>query len=511
LALQHLSAYTGQKYLYIRYSFFMTRVVSTKASRREWIGLSILILPTLIVSMDMTVTYLALPVLSAALKPSSAGLLWITDIYGFMQAGLLIVMGAWGDRIGLRKTLLTGATAFSAASVLAAFSPSAFWLIIARAVMGIGGATILPTVISLIRNMFADDSERTFAMGLYTTCFSTGCMLGPIFGGFLLSHFWWGSIFLMPVPLILLLLFIAPFMLPEYKHAATKKPDFADSALLISATLPFVYGVKQIAQNGITLPSALCIAAGLCLAVIFIRRQKKLTDPLIDLQLFKLAKFNIALGALFIALFSWAGIFLFVGQYMQSVLGLSSLAAGLWMLPGALGSVILCMLAPVVVRYFSRGRAIAAGLLILAAGTCLVAFLTVNSLSLIVIAGFLMSGGCGLTVTLGIDTVVSSAPPQKAGAAAGISETSTGFGSSFGIAILGSIWTAFYRGSMPNSTPADARNTIGGAVAEAGKLKSAELLNHAREAFIYSLHITAVVCTVIILATAALVAVKFKK
>src|ERR1700722_206102 len=329
----------------------MTTTANQKATGREWIGLSILILPTLIVSMDMTVTYLALPVLSAALRPTSAELLWITDIFGFFDAGLLIVMGSLGDRIGLKKLLLTGASAFTAASVLAAFAPSAFWLIVARAVMGIAGATLLPTVLSLIRNMFHNDVQRTFAMGLYTTCFSSGTMLGPIIGGFLLSHFWWGSIFLLPVPLILIMLFAAPALLPEFKDPHAKSLDLFSAGLLISATLLAIFGIKQIAQNGWGVLPLVCILAGIVIAFLFVRRQKSLTDPLIDLSLFKQHGFPVALMALFIGLFAWSGIFLFVGQYLQSVLGLSSFSAGLWMLPGALGSVILCMLAPVAIKY----------------------------------------------------------------------------------------------------------------------------------------------------------------
>jgi DHA2 family multidrug resistance protein-like MFS transporter len=490
-----------------------------KAGRREWLGLLILILPTLIVSMDMTVTYLALPVLSAALKPGSAELLWITDIFGFFEAGLLIVMGSLGDRIGLRKLLLSGASVFTAASVLAAFSPSAFWLIVARAVMGIAGATLLPTVLSLIRNMFEDDSERTFAMGLYTTCFSAGVLLGPVIGGFLLSHFWWGSIFLMPVPLILLLLFTAPALLPEFKHPGTKALDLTSAIWLIVATLLLIFGIKQIAQNGIDWLPVLCIFGGAGLTILFIIRQNRLTNPLIDLQLFKMNGFSVALTALFIALFSWSGIFLFVGQYFQSVLGLNSFTAGLWMLPGAVGSILLCMLAPIAVRYFSRGKAIAAGLIILAMGTGLLTLLTTNSLPLLVIATFLISGGCGMTVTLGIDTVVASAPPQKAGAAAGISETSIAFGGSLGVALLGSVWTAIYRGCMSANLnglatakdAAIARSAIGGAVAEATQSNNPGLLYHAREAFVHSLHITAAICTLILIATAVWVAVKFKK
>jgi len=497
-----------------------------KAGRREWLALGILILPTLIVSMDMTVTYLALPVLSAALKPTSTELLWITDIFGFLEAGLLIVMGSLGDRIGLRKLLLSGASAFTAASILAAFSPSAFWLIVARGGMGIAGASLLPTVLSLIRQLFHDDRQRTFAMGLYTTCFSAGTMLGPVVGGFLLDHFWWGSVFLIPVPLILLLLVAAPFLLPEFKHPSVKGIDPGSAALLITAILPVVYGLKQVAQNGLAVLPVLLMIGGAALAIAFVVRQRRIDNPLIDLRLFQSARFNAAITALFIVLFSWSGIFLFIGQYFQSVVGLNSFSAGLWMLPAATGSILLCMLAPLGLKVFSRGTLMAAGLCTLAVGIAALCFLGTSSLYLAAAAGILLSGGCGLVVTLGIDLVVAAAPPEKAGAAAGLSETSTGFGGSFGIAILGSIWIASYRhsmrtgiggklsglnGNLSGAAAEEARNTIGGAIKQATVLHDHRLALFAKEAFIRGLHLTAAVCAVLVLATALLVAMQFRQ
>jgi len=478
----------------------MTETVNIKATRREWMALAILILPTLIVSMDMNVTYLALPVLSAALKPTSAELLWITDIYGFLEAGLLIVMGSLGDKFGIRKMLLLGATAFSVSSVFAVFAPSAFWLIIARAVMGIGGAAILPAVISLIRNMFRDDHQRTFAVGMYTTAFSAGSMIGPVAGGFLLYHFWWGSIFLMPVPLILLLLFTAPVLLPEFKNNSAHPFDLFSAGLLIASALLTIFGIKQIAQNGFTLPYVVSIIAGITLGFIFIRRQKILPEPLIDLQLFGNPVFRIAIAALFIVLFDCCGMALFSGQYLQSVIGLNTFQAGLWLLPGPIGSVILCLLAPVAAKHFERTTIIAAGLTTMALSVLIFVFIGMHDIILLGIANFLMTAGGAVTVTIGIDTVVASAPHHKAGAAAGISETSTGFGGALGVAILGSIWTALYRGKMmPFASPTDeARNTIGGAIAEAKRLNNISLLTHAKDAFVSSMHVTAGVCAAII-------------
>ena len=486
-------------------------ITSNKAGRREWIGLAILTFPTLLVSIDMTVTYLALPAISTALKPTSSELLWITDIYGFLQAGLLIVMGSMGDRIGLRKMLMSGGFAFAIASALAAFSTSASMLILSRAILGIAGASLLPITLSLIRNMFHNDVQRTFAMGLYTTCFSIGTMIGPMIGGFLLSKFWWGSVFLIAVPIMLLLLILAPFFLPEYKDEKAEKIDIVSAILLIAASLLTIFGIKNIAQNGIGWQSVVTIITGIGLAFLFYRRQHTLSDPLLNLDLFNNKNFSKALLSLFVAVFSWAGLFLFIGQYLQLVAGLDPFTAGLWTMPGAVGSIVLCMLAPIAVKHIRRYILIAGGLLILATGIILLTFSNAHSFALLIIATILMSGGCGVVVTLGIDMVIASAPPEKSGAAAGISETSTGIGGALGVALLGSLWTALYRLHLTipaNISPTDSetvRGTLGGALSIAKALNNADsetLIVNARESFMHSLNITAGICVLLLISVA---------
>ncbi|MBV4359304.1 MFS transporter [Pinibacter aurantiacus] len=495
-------------------------LTTPKATRREWLGLTVLVLPTMLVSMDMTITYLALPAISAALKPTSAELLWITDIYGFLESGLLIVMGTLGDRIGLKKLLITGCICFAAASTLAAFSTSAFMLIVSRAIMGIAGATLLPTTLSIIRNLFHNDVERTFAMGLYTTCFSSGTMIGPMVGGFLLNHFWWGSVFLIALPIMFLLLLSAPFLLPEFKDNNAGKLDLRSAALLISSMLSVIFGVKRLAEDGFSLTPLLFIATGIAVMILFIKRQQTQQHPLFELKLFNSVSFTTALLSLFIALFSWSGMFFFVGQYLQLVVGFDSFTAGLWTIPSSTGSIILCMLAPLLVKRFPRGRLIVSGIIILAIGIGLISFISTTSLALLIVATVLMSGGCGLIVTLGIDMVVASAPPEKAGAAAGISETSTALGGSLGIALLGSFWTLLYRHQIAKHIPAltqqkdteTIKNTLGGTAAMAKKFATSEatnILNEARIAFVHSLNITAAICALIIAFVAILTAKKF--
>jgi MFS transporter, DHA2 family, multidrug resistance protein len=497
-------------------------ITAAKAGRREWLGLSILILPTLLIAIDMTVTYLSIPAISAALRPTSAELLWITDIFGFVEAGLLIVMGNLGDRIGVKKLLLTGGAAFAIASTIAAFSGSAVTLIIARAMLGMAGSTILTSVLSLIRNMFHNDVERTFAMGLYTTTFSLGTMLGPVVGGLLLTYFWWGAVFLVAVPIIAILLIAGPVLLPEFKDSKAGNLDLTSAGLLIAASLCTIYGIKQTAQNGAGWVSSLFIVAGIVTGITFYRRQKGLSHPLIDLSLFRKAKFNAALAALFVALFSWAGISIFTGQYLQLIAGLDPLTAGLWTIPGAASSILTCMLAPFAVKRIQRGHLMTAGLLILAVGMGLIGLVTIHSFALLIVAIILISAGCGVTVTLGIDMVIAGAAPERAGAAAGVAQTSTTFGGSMGIALLGSVWTVLYRsklstviaGNISQQDKGAAQSTLGGAIAVAKKLhdRAGDLLMHdAREAFVHSLNGTAAVCSGVIILVAVVAAVNFRK
>ena len=328
-----------------------------------------LALPTLLVAMDLTVLHLAVPHLSADLQPSSAELLWIVDIYGFLVAGSLITMGTLGDRIGRRRLLLAGAATFGVASVIAAFANSAGMLIATRALLGVAGATLLPSTLALIRHMFVDPKQRGLAIGVWAAVFSAGTALGPVLGGALLERFWWGSVFLIAVPAMLALLLLGPAVLPEYRDPGAGRLDFVSAALSLVGVLAVIYGFKQIAEHGVGgALSVLSIAAGLAVGVVFVLRQRVLADPLIDLQLFGAPAFSAALTAETFALFAWAGSYLFLAQYLQLVKGLSPLEAGVWLLPAAGGSVAGSMLAPLLARRTSPALVVSAGLVLAAGG-----------------------------------------------------------------------------------------------------------------------------------------------
>jgi DHA2 family multidrug resistance protein-like MFS transporter len=296
-----------------------------KAGRREWIGLAVIAIPCLLYSMDLTVLHLAVPKLSTDLEPTSAQLLWIIDIYGFLVAGSLITMGTLGDRIGRRRLLLIGAAAFGVASVLAAFSKTAAMLIASRAVLGVAGATIAPSTLSLIRNMFLDPHQRTVAVSIWATSYSLGGAIGPLIGGALLQAFWWGSVFLIAVPAMVLLLIVGPRFLPEYRDPAAGRLDLASAAMSLVAVLSMIFGLKEIAQDGVSVMSILSIATGLALGIAFARRQLRLDIPLIDLRLFGQPGFSASLATYGLTILVMFGGFLFLPQYLQLVLGLSPL------------------------------------------------------------------------------------------------------------------------------------------------------------------------------------------
>jgi MFS transporter, DHA2 family, multidrug resistance protein len=495
----------------------MTAIATPRAGRREWLGLAVLALACLLYAMDLTVLHLAVPSLSEDLRPSSVQLLWITDIYGFMVAGFLITMGTLGDRIGRRRLLLLGATAFGAVSVLAAFSTSPE--IACRALLGIAGATLAPSTLSLIFAMFSDPRQRSTAIGVWITSFSAGGAIGPVLGGVLLEHYWWGSVFLMAVPVMALLLVLGPRVLPEYRDPGAGRLDLASAAMLLVAVLAMVFGLKQIVQDGIGWLPLASILVGLAGSVMFVRRQLGLADPLIDLGLFRIRAFNASLATNLLGIFIVVGYFIFVAQYLQLVLGLSPLEAGLWSLPSAAGLVVGSNVAPRILRRVRPAYVIGAGLALAAVGLAVLTQVGGSAdLAILATASAIVSLGLAPVFTATTDLIVGSAPPERAGAASGISETGAELGGALGIAILGSIGVALYRGRLATTLPADvpgqaaaaARDTLGGAVAVAQQLPTevgTALITAAREAFTIGLQVTAAISAVIAVGIAVLATV----
>jgi DHA2 family multidrug resistance protein-like MFS transporter len=496
-----------------------TPVAGSSATRREWIGLAVIALPCLLYSMDLTVLNLAVPHLTADLRPSSSQLLWIVDIYGFVIAGALITMGTLGDRIGRRKLLLIGAAVFGLASVLAAFSTSPEMLIATRAMLGLAAATLAPSTLSLIRNMFHDPRERTVAIGVWIASFSAGGAIGPLLGGVLLAHFWWGSVFLLNVPVMLLLLAVGPVLLPEFRDPDARQFDLASAALSLSAILAAIYGIKRMAEGGSAWFPILTVVAGVTLGVCFVRRQLRLDDPLIDLRLFRSPAFSASLAVNVLGFFIAFGTFLFIAQYLQLVLGMGPLQAGLWTAPSGAGFIVGSQLAPLIVRRVRPAYVMAGGFALAAIGFAILRQVGGSSELAVLVTGYvLLSLGLAPVFTLATDLIVGTAPPEQAGAASAIAETSSELGGALGIAILGSIVTAVYRSAMASAPiPAGvsqsvtdaARDTLGGAAAAAQQLPpetGTALLATAGDAFASAFVMTADICCAVALASATLAA-----
>ncbi|MFF2662234.1 MFS transporter [Kitasatospora sp. NPDC058032] len=476
-----------------------------RAGRREWIGLAVLLLPTLVLTMDMGVLFFAVPYISTTLAPSGTQQLWIMDMYSFLLAGLLITMGALGDRIGRRRLLMIGATGFAGASLLAAYADGAGQLIAARALLGVAGATVMPSTLALIRNMFHDPKQRQIALGAWGGILTAGATLGPVAGGLLLDHFWWGSAFLLAVPVMALVLLAAPALLPEYRSSQHGSFDLLGAVLSLAAVLPLVYGVKTLAVDGWDPLAALAVPAGLLLGGAFYRRQRTAANPLLDLGLFRIRAFSGAISVNTMAMFAMMGFSLFTSQYLQLVKGMSPLTASLWSLVPSVGVGAAVGLSSALAGKVRPAVLMAGGFLIGAAGFALMTRVGADSpLALVLTAAGVLAAGTVGTMTLTAEMVVSAAPVERAGAASATSETAVELGSSLGIALLGAAGAAVYRSRLDGTLPAGldgeaartAQDTLGGAVTVAAQLPGrlgTDLLTTARTAFTDGLHVAAAV------------------
>jgi len=486
-----------------------------RAGRRAWAGLVLLMLPVLLISVDNTVLSFALPAISVDLRPSSTTLLWIVDIYPLVLAGLLVAMGTLGDRVGRRKLLLIGATGFGVVSVLAAFAPTAELLIVARAVMGFFGAMIMPSTLSLLRSMFLNARQRTLAIAVWAGAFAAGSSLGPIVGGVVLQHFAWGAVFLIAVPFLLPLVALAGWFIPESKDPAPLRIDLVSVALSLLTLAPLVFAIKTLAHDGVGVVGVSTLLLSLVAGALFLRRQLRIANPLLDLTLFHHAPFAGSVLANFLAVFSLVGFLFFVSQHLQLVLGLDPLTAGLLLLPGAVLSVVAGLASAFVVRRVPPRLVIVGGILLSAAGFGLIVLLRENlSAGVIVLAFGILSVGVGAAETISNDTIISSVPPDKAGAAAGVSETAYELGAVLGTAVLGAILAASYRAAvvlpdgLSSGAATQAGETLGGALGVAGELPAAQadaLAESARLAFDSGVGVTSIIAVVLMLVAAAAV------
>ncbi|QEU68268.1 MFS transporter [Streptomyces galilaeus] len=489
----------------------MTNSTSTtaRAGRREWTAFGVLMLPLLLVSMDVSVLYFAIPSISADLEPSGTQQLWIFDIYAFVLAGLLMTMGSLGDRIGHRRLLLIGAAAFGTASLVAAYANSAETLIAARAVLGIGGATLMPSTMALLRTMFTDPGQRAKAIGMWSGVMTAGIALGSVMSGVLVEYFWWGSVFLVNLPAMALLLVLGRALLPESKNPAPGPFDWPSIPLSMAAVLPVVYGLKEIPSEGWNVRYVVSITVGLLFAALFVHRQRTTASPMISPALFRGRGFGPSVALNLVSAFGIMGSAYFTTQYLQSVLDKSALEAALWAL---LPSVPIGAAAPaataLVQKGVDRAHVVTAGFAIAAGGFALLSLAGTDSMWLVLVACAVLAVGGVIVMSQIMDLAMGTAPAERAGTASSLMETGTEFGGALGMAVLGSIGTAVYRHEMPASAPAEARETLGGALALADEVPG--LATVAREAFTSGMTGAAIAGAVLLAGAAVLAAVTLR-
>lgn len=474
----------------------------------RWLALAVLVLAVLLVAVDATVLGLATPYISEDLKPSGTQLLWIGDVYSFVIAGLLVSMGSLGDRIGRKRILLGGATAFGAISVLNAYAATPELMILARALLGVAGATLMPATLALIRNLFHDPRERSLAVGIWGATASAGTAVGPIAGGFLLEHFWWGSVFLINLPVMAVLVLVGARLLPESRNPDPGPWDLAGVLLSLVGVIGVVYAVKEAAAHGFT-PAVLGAGAvGVAALYLFVRRQLTLPAPLLDIRLFRNRGFSGAVLADLLTVLGMSGLVFFLSQYLQLVQGRRPFEAGLAEVPAAVGAVAAGLVAGRAARRLSVRAVVSGGLA--AVGLALAALTTLDATTgypLLGAALLVVGVGAGFSFTVTADVILAGVPKEQAGAASAVSETAYELGAALGIALLGSIVTAAYRDFPgPPGTPSQAHESLGGAVEAAANLPAPtaqELLSAARESFVHGLHLASGAGAAVLLGTAA--------
>lgn len=459
----------------------------------RWAALATLMLPVILVSVDNTVLSFALPALSESLQPSGTQLLWIVDIYPLVLAGLLVPMGSLGDRIGRRRLLLIGGAGFATISAIAAFAPTAGVLVGLRAAMGLFGAMLMPATLSLIRNIFTQPDERRLAIAIWASGFAGGSALGPIVGGALLQHLWWGSVFLLAVPVLLPLLILGPVLVPESRDPRPGPVDPLSIALVMATMVPLVWAIKTTAHDGFG--AAVVLAAGIALiaGAAFVMRQLRRRTPMLDVRLFTVPAFSASIAANLLSVFSLTGFLYFVSQHLQLVSGRSPVEAGLMLLPGTMLTMLAGLLVVQLVKRIRPVHAMAAGLGLNALGYAAILLSGSAGSDLGLMAAFaLLGAGVGFAETISNDLILAAVPAEQAGAASAISETAYETGAVLGTAVLGSVLSAAYRAhiefppEMDAAQKAAAEETLGGATTVAQSLPSdtaQALLDSAREAF----------------------------
>ncbi|MBM6590468.1 MFS transporter [Brevibacterium sp. RIT 803] len=430
---------------------FTTQTPQVRAGRREWAGLAVLMIPVLLISIDNTVLGFAIPAISTGLHPTGTQLLWIVDIYALMLAGLLVAMGSIGDRVGRRRLLIIGAFGFGLASLLAAYSTSAEMLILARALLGLFGATLMPSTLSLIRNIFLHDKDRRVAIATWAAMFSGGAALGPIVGGILLEHFHWSSVFFINLPLITLFIPAALLLLPESRDPNPGRIDPLSIGLSMLMLAPLVFAIKHVMADGVDMLFWASLAVTVVAGTGFVMRQLASANPMLDVRLFADKIFTSAVLSNLLSVMGLAGFLYFGTQLLQLVLGLSPVEAALVLVPGLITSIVAGYTAVPIIARLQPRVVVPCALVLNATGMGIVAFTPEHSVAGMLISFLILGVGLGTAEVITNDLILSAVPANKAGAASAISETAYEFGSVMGTAVLGGLTTMVYSSQLQSA------------------------------------------------------------
>lgn len=498
-----------------------TSAPAPRAGARQWWGLLVLVTPSTLLFMMLTILFLAAPNMAADLNPSSAQLLWILDIYGFVMAGFLVAMGVLGDRVGKRLLMVVGAILFAVVSIAASLTSIPELMILWRAILGLAAAMMIPATLGLIFVLFADAKQRGVAIGVWAGGISAGVALGPLLSGVLLESFGWQATFLVAVPIMVLVAIGAPFLVPEHRDPSARI-DLVSALLLVAGLLAIIYSIKRFAAQEPAGPSIGLLVAGILIGLWFVIRQLRAKYPLLDVRLFANRTVSGALAVFLLSAAALGGVYSLFTQYLQQVQGLSPLQAGLSILPAAAVLIVVSTLSPMLARKFRPGNVIAIGLLTQVIGYILFTQLDPGTGMAMVIASFVITyPGVAPSMALTTDLVVSSVPPHKAGGAAGLATTANDLGISLGVAVIGSVGIAAYRtqidGALPESLPpeaaAAASDSIDGALASATQLPGAlgeQLVAAAQQASTSGLNTAAIVSAVVTSVAAIIAATRLR-
>ncbi|MGW1886363.1 MFS transporter [Streptomyces sp. NPDC001970] len=481
------------------------RVRATGGGANRWVVLLVLCVSLLLVALDATVLHVAVPAVTEDLRPTGVELLWIVDAYPLVCASLLILFGTLGDRVGRRRILLLGYALFGVASAVAAVATTPEVLIAARALLGVGGAMIMPATLSILRAVFPDRRERATAIGIWTAVAAVGAATGPVLGGFLVQHFWWGSVFLVNIPLMAMILPVSRWLLPESRGSGNGPWDVVGALMAAAGVLAVVLGVKRlgVGHGLLELRTAGPLLAGALLLVLFVRRQRRRVHPLIDMRMFQRATFTTAVGCIVLAMLALVGLELIAVQYLQLVLGLSPLETGLRLLPLTFAAMAAGATGSYTLRRIGPRRMVGWGFVLTAGAVLLLTLMGHHDRPLLLTAGFVLLGfGLQTTLFAAYESMLSEAPAAQAGGAAAIGETSYQLGAGMGIALLGSVMNAAYAPGLTGASgvPGAARTAAANSLGEAYQVAAAlggpagdALRIAARSSFVHGLHVTLLV------------------